>query len=99
GGGEEVAGDDALAEEAAIPVGEDREHGVDLAPTNERIEAPEIETPGHGADSNVSGRSVSSSRPPSGDFDRAATGRRWGRAESTTRVRSNRPSRGRADRW
>src|SRR5262249_25820603 len=51
---EEVAGHDALAHETAIAVGENREHGVDLAPADQRLEGTKIETAGHGADSSVS---------------------------------------------
>ena len=45
---EEVASDDALAHQTALDVGEDRQHRVDLVPTDEGFQVLEVEIAGHG---------------------------------------------------
>ena len=46
---EEVAPDDALAHQAALDVGEDRQHRVDLVPPDEGFQILEVEIAGHGS--------------------------------------------------
>ncbi len=46
---QEVAPDHALAHQAALDVGEDRQHGVDLVPPDEGFQLLEVEIAGHGS--------------------------------------------------